>query len=102
MRWAFSRIRPASPEKSVRVPSVSVEPRAMRHIHAHRDAAGDLGRREHGAVAIDIGEDNLAAVVGQAIGDGLADAAGGAGDEADFAFEIALHGDLSFLVSGEW
>ena len=47
--------------------------------------AAELGGRRGGLVDVEVGDDDARAVGGEPGGDGLADAAGGAGDERDAA-----------------
>ena len=61
--------------------------------HVHADADGSLGAAEllggrHGAILVEIGNHHAAARLDIALGDFMADAARGAGDEGNLAVEL--------------
>ena len=60
-------------------------------------AAAALTRR-----LVDVGVDDPAAVGRQTVGDRLADAPGGAGDEADLAGQIAFHRNQASKKQATW
>src|SRR5205823_13952861 len=60
-----------------------VDLRGVTDVEGQRPAAGGAGGGGRGAGHVDVGVDDAGAVGGEGVGDGLADAAGGAGDEGD-------------------
>ena len=69
-----------------------VDFRFLCHVQPQTAGAGRPRGRRLGARGIDIGMGHATAVGRQAVGDGLANAAGRPRDQADFACQIGAHG----------
>ena len=74
------------------------------HGDGHRAArrrpdsrGGGLGRRQ-----VEVGDRDLGALGGVDVGDLLADAAGGAGDDGDLVLKLFAHGAVDALGCGWW
>ena len=97
-RWA-SVLTPALLTRMSRRPKVrerlfdaALDRRLLADVHLHGNRAGQLARRLLRAGAVDIGDDDRRAAIGEASGDRPADARGGAGYEGHPAGQIGLHG----------